>query len=410
MNFDKIYNQTQIKVTLTVEKTLLIGSGEGDISPTGIDIPQLRLTQLDNGIPVEVPYIPGSSLKGGIRSTCETMIRTYLGNNSGIICYEDAPVEEGCCGNDGGTLCLMCDTFGDVNRMSKVCFDDAFLIDTTNLLETIQHRTGIKISRKTGTVAGRALYKLEFIPKGARFKFNILCTNILSSELKLLLLTMRLYNDGRFKLGGQKSRGMGAISFDVDKITIFLPKLYRYSPFIKTNNSYTWSSELPDDMGNCIILTVPKDKWNEVKGIKNKIIELAKCLYPVEESSTEGPGTITVKIRKEENIEEDVIGVFKLNLTGEVSGVSESDNGLEYIIEKESLRTLFDKVYQSAFDFLGDIVSEVKQDEPYRYLGKAGIITIPFGGITNFTIKQGEGEKLHTLLVWLDLTKMILEG
>jgi CRISPR-associated protein Csm3 len=413
MNFDKIYNQVKIGVTLTVQRSLVVGSGQGDISPTGVDIPQIRLTQFTGGQPLEVPYIPGSSLKGAIRSVCETLVRTYLGSDGALICYDDTPDERGCHRASEDVLCMMCDTFGATNRMSKVFFDDAFLTDesATNLLEIVQHRTGIKISRKTGTVAEKALYKIEFVPRGTTFRFNILCTNILASELRLMLLAMRLFNEGRFKLGGQKSRGMGAIEFGLDDVTVYLPKLYRYEPFVRNDDGWRWLETLPTDLGERIVLEVAEDDWEAVLQAEGRVTRLIQRLYPAAADAPEEQSQVTVALRKGATEERHDVGTFGLTLAGLVTGVSESGNGLEFIIQRQELTELFEQVYQSAFDFLGDVAQAVPEEEPYRALGQADKVVVPLpldGGVKYLTVV--EGERLHTVLVWLGLARWLVEG
>lgn len=415
MNFDRIYNQAKIEVTLTVQRSLVVGSGQGDISPTGVDIPQIRLTQLTDGQPLEVPYIPGSSLKGAIRSVCETLVRTYLGGDGALICYEDTPKEQGCRRASEGALCMMCDTFGSTDRMSKVFFDDAFLTDESaaNLLEAVQHRIGIKISRKTGTVETKngALYKVEFVPRGTTFRFNILCTNILASELKLMLLAMRMFNEGRFKLGGQKSRGMGAIKFDLNQVTVYLPKLYRYAPFVHDNDGWRWLETLPADLGNEIVFEVAEKDWEAVLQAMGRVTRLVQRLYPLAANAPEGRSRVTVVLRKGATGEIHEVGTFGLTLAGPVTGVSESGNGLEFIIQRRELTELFEQVYQSAFDFLGDVAQAAPEEEPYRALGQAEKVVVPLpldNDVKYLTVVKGE--RLHTVLVWLGLARWLVEG
>ncbi|HID61410.1 MAG TPA: CRISPR-associated RAMP protein [Anaerolineae bacterium] len=413
MNFDKIYNQAKIEVTLTVQRSLVVGSGQGDISPTGVDIPQIKLTQFTDDQPLEVPYIPGSSLKGAIRSVCETLVRTYLGSDRALVCYDDTPEERGCRRASKDVLCMMCDTFGSTDRMSKVFFDDAFLTDESaaNLLEAVQHRTGITISRKTGAVKTGALYKVEFVPKGTTFRFNILCTNILASELKLMLLAMRLFNEGRFKLGGQKSRGMGAIEFDLNEVTVYLPKLYRYAPFVQADDGWRWLETLPADLGECVVLEVAEDDWEAILQATGRVTRLVQRLYPVAADAPEGRSRVTVALRKGTTEEIHEVGTFGLTLAGPVTGVSESGNGLEFIIQRRELTELFEQVYQSAFDFLGDVAQAVAEEEPYRALGQAGKVMAPLpldGEVKYLTVV--EGERLHTVLVWLGLARWLVEG
>ena len=435
MNLDKIYNQVLIRMRLRVERTLVVGSGRGEISPGGVDIPQIKMTVLEGDKPQEVPYIPGSSLKGSIRSVCETVIRTFIPDykDSKILCYENAPEERTDCGKEGKPMCMICDTFGNTNRASKVAVDDAFLTEQSlsNLDALIQQRTGIRINRQTGTVVAGALYTAEFVPKGTEFEFNLLFTNILPAELKLVLLAMRLFNEGRFKMGGQKSRGMGSVSFHVDKVVTYLPKLYRFEPFAREDGGWRWitADELLDQLFEKIteerleealqaqlIYEVPPEAWDDVirpEGQK-ALKELATRLYPLEE----GKGNFSLVVRKKGEEESVKIADFAFKLKGDLSkaSIEESPNGLEYIISVDKVgKELFESAYRSAFDFLSQIKLESKNTEEFRLPGKA-VIPLAFSVVREGKSRRArivlevaqESKPLHDLLIWLEWAEMLV--
>lgn len=440
MNLDKIFNQVVIDTRLTVNRTLVVGSGQGDITPGGIDIPQIRMTTgRQPDFPGE-PYLPGSSLKGAIRATCETVIRTFVENYkaSGVLHYDDAPEEQSDCGKDDRPLCMMCDTFGNTNRISKVSFDDAFLTpDSWNLLRdaAVQSRAGVSLKRTDGTV-DKGPFFIEFIPQGAEFEFQILCTNILPSELKLLLLAMELFNRGRFKLGGQKSRGMGSVTFEIARVTTYLPKLYRFDPFARENGTYRWltgeeviervlergvNSEIEAEMIEAtVIYEVPIGAWQTISsdaGLAYLRDDLVPRLYPVRASDD---GMFHVKIRPADNAEEIVtLGRYSLRPGGDLGQVTieEQINRMEYAVTIEGQgKRLMSDTYRSAFEFLSRIEKVSRETEELRLPGAPRIPVVVQQREAEGRVQPvkatlevaDESKRVHDLLVWLGLAQTLV--
>ncbi|MEM4468849.1 MAG: CRISPR-associated RAMP protein Csx7 [Candidatus Nezhaarchaeales archaeon] len=187
---------------------------------------------------VDLPYIPGSSLKGVFRSYA-----TLLARHSGLKACTGLPKET--CGDleevegkkklndyinylmENGKsedalktfyerACLMCKIFGSTRYMSKVSFSDAYPVDESGNVIDVKTgiRTGIAIDRRTGAAQPGAFYRVEFVEPGARFKFNIHCRNLPNYALGLLSLVLRRMNKGLVKVGGFKSRGFGAVKVE----------------------------------------------------------------------------------------------------------------------------------------------------------------------------------------------------
>jgi CRISPR-associated protein Csm3 len=117
-----------------------------------------------------LPYIPGSSLKGKIRSLLEMKYSPYS-QETGEPCN---------CGR-----CPICELFGcgDARRSTqptRLIFRDAHLNDKTReeLEEALpgtfaEVKTEIRMDRKAGKAAGGALRQQERVPEGAVFDFSI---------------------------------------------------------------------------------------------------------------------------------------------------------------------------------------------------------------------------------------------
>lgn len=157
-----------IKGTILCETGLRIGgSKEGVVEPGGSENTVIRhpITSL--------PYIPGSSLKGKMRSLLE------LSPDSNAVINEGKPCG---CGQ-----CMVCKTFGSHGMANKevtriLVRDCSLTAESEKLLRAAQEEKGINfaevkseniINRKTGVAADKGLRTQERIPAGTEFNMNI---------------------------------------------------------------------------------------------------------------------------------------------------------------------------------------------------------------------------------------------
>lgn len=195
----KLVKKIIIKKQLEVLTGLHIGDSSDSVEIGGVDKPVVRRS-IDN-----VPYIPGSSLKGKIRSLLEqTVGAAEVGDNDNVN-----------------------DVFGFAkkNKPSKIIVRDAIMSkETTEKLENSDYTdmpyTEIKyensISRITGTASNPR--QIERIPAGSKFDVEFIINvwdedgktdenkskEMLQNGLKIL------END---YLGGNGTRGYGKIKF-----------------------------------------------------------------------------------------------------------------------------------------------------------------------------------------------------
>ena len=79
---------------------------------------------------------------------------------------------------------------------------------------------GIRIGAETGTAANGAFYKIEFVPDGARFRFNGVWLGKLEEfEEHCGRLFAELACEGGFEIGGETGYGYGRAKLDPDSIT-----------------------------------------------------------------------------------------------------------------------------------------------------------------------------------------------
>ncbi len=179
-----------LKGNIRVLTGLHIGGNKETIEIGGIDNPIIKTV---NG----VPYIPGSSLKGKIRSLLE--------NKKGKICD---------CGE-----CDVCKLFGpheskNIQEPSRLIFRDAFPTQEEVITE---EKTENTIDRKTGLAKNPR--RTERVPEGTLFNFEIIFNQYFEDDKGLfqkLLTGMKLLEDDY--LGGSGTRGYGKIRFENLKV------------------------------------------------------------------------------------------------------------------------------------------------------------------------------------------------
>jgi len=208
----KIKNIKEIRGIIEIKTGLHIGGSSDEIKIGGIDNPVIK-NPLNNE-----PYIPGSSLKGKIRTLLEWQFGTMttdgkptdIESNSSLAAKQIVKLF-----GNGKTL-----DFNIAKNIgpSRVSFGDCSLTKESKgeLLEKnalTEEKVEVRINRLTGTVDRGGPRHMERVPAGAEFEFSITLMefeednnleNLLALGMKLLELT---------NLGGNGSRGYGKIKF-----------------------------------------------------------------------------------------------------------------------------------------------------------------------------------------------------
>lgn len=212
----KLLRYKRIKGIIRCETGLRIGAQSNVIEIGGMDNPVTRNPVND------LPYIPGSSLKGKIRSLLEWGIPGKL-NNDGSVHSCSKP------------NCEICRIFGPGKSSdepaigpSRAIFRDANLTEKSiKDLEELRKKKGlIYVEEKTENVINRVKGKaehprtLERVPAGTEFEFEISYRvfevngdNGTTDEQNFNWLLHGLWLLYQDALGGSGSRGYGKISF-----------------------------------------------------------------------------------------------------------------------------------------------------------------------------------------------------
>ncbi len=224
--FKVLYNQARIGFSIEPVTPILIKAGGETFDPTKPDMEFVK-TSTKFG---DVPYLPGSSLKGVIRSHAERILRTLNLKWSkcditqkGMSCTE---LRSG--GSNNKKLpyskhCFACRTFGSTELASRTRFTDAYPwslnADREAMEEAagqilLESRTSAKIDRSKGVAAGGALFSLQVVSAG-QFYSEVSLRNYQLWQIALLAIVLRDINAGHQRLGASKSRGLGKVKIVV---------------------------------------------------------------------------------------------------------------------------------------------------------------------------------------------------
>ncbi len=258
--------------------SLRVGKGSGELGES--DSPVIKL-------PDGKPYIPGSSLKGVLRSAAEIVARS-----EGLEICEPSPsitsfnvcsltaelltriyyalisgktlngkwfnsvmkgIERKYHGKVGEDLfkdirktyenegiegvvskyapCTVCQLFGNTSLASHVEVMDSIPETNTYVLS----RTRVSIDRFRGAARGPALFTYEYVPRGIKWKFRLVIKNVdllgndVKSKILRSVLSLLASDEGFITVGGMKSVGLGHVKLlsDEVKVTKYVIKDFR---------------------------------------------------------------------------------------------------------------------------------------------------------------------------------------
>ncbi len=235
--WERFESRLEITGQLVAETALRVGMGGEAADPTAVELPIIR-------DPEGTPFIPGSSLRGALRSHIERIVRALepQGRRGKGACH---PVEESAwCIRRGRCLpgkydptqeynaigiddlrdaakddrelarwvwtesCRVCRVFGSPWLASRVRIPDLY----PNGSVLVERRDGIAIHREKETVANK--YDFEALPAGTRFHLTILAENLSPAERGLLWLGVQELARGWIPLGGFRGRGLGRVKLE----------------------------------------------------------------------------------------------------------------------------------------------------------------------------------------------------
>lgn len=235
--FRRWLNRATVRVALSPRGPILIKSGLETADPTR---PGMEFVRTRHAVHGDSIYLPGTSLKGAMRSQAERVLRG-LGVD---VCdpfdrrsrCRRGPEPERRQGQRGGrrppptsdaifrVQCPACQTFGSLRVAGRCNVEDAYPWDgenasgtgATNATET---RWQVGIDRLTGQAQGSALFDLEVAVAGT-FHTTLHLENFALWQLGLLGALLDDMNHGDLPIGFGKSRGLGQVAVEVRNVEV----------------------------------------------------------------------------------------------------------------------------------------------------------------------------------------------
>ncbi len=210
--FEKLESRALIQYYIKTISDLHIG-GHGNTAPGEVDSPVLKNYS-------DYPIIPGSSLKGVLRTEMERLLK---GLKIDICTVPDVCKSRK---RKVDVECPVCMLFGGAELAGSVRIKDA----TANRKKTVI-RDGVAIERKTRKAKGGAKYDIEAVPQGTDFYGEVAIENLdisgnKNAKLGAFLSLIEFFNSCSGGIGHATSRGFGQVNIGIDNFKIITAEDY----------------------------------------------------------------------------------------------------------------------------------------------------------------------------------------
>jgi len=198
-----LIKKVKISTTLTLETGLHIGGSKDNVEIGGIDNPVIKIATRKNQ-----PYIPGSSLKGKIRSLLEQISGAELSGDEEVNSLFGFTKGNS---NSQGSKIIVRDSYLSENSIEllKNASDNLDMPYTENKFENT-------IDRVKGVTKQGGIRQTERIPAGVSFDVEFII-NVWDNEedgvKSIEMLKKGIYALENDYLGGSGSRGYGQVRF-----------------------------------------------------------------------------------------------------------------------------------------------------------------------------------------------------
>ena len=232
--FDEFLNKYIITGNIRTTTGVYIGGNTNVFEPHDVD--NILLKDV-NGL----PFIPGSSLKGVLRSYLEKILKGIGKDVCSVpnLCSDKFKNKEArnnilaeikkenkdnaernelklVSENIYNELCEVCHLFGSGVSAAKLLIRDLKVIESS--FKGYEVRSGNAIDRdKNKTIKG-ALYTMEIIPSDTLFDMKMILENPDETDLRNTAFLLRSMEEGDIAIGGNVSRGLGGFVLENCKI------------------------------------------------------------------------------------------------------------------------------------------------------------------------------------------------
>lgn len=233
--FKRLINHAELRVALELDGPMLVKSGKPTV--TGLDMAFIQ--SFKNGI--WQPVLPGSSLKGVLRSHAERFCRS-LKEHSVCVPYQ-RPGTKGACADDDScgfrldeikkarerqenrvgsaevyrVSCPICRLFGSTHYAGRLSTRDAWLKEPAKA--KLEPRDGVAIDRFTGGAAPKLKFDMEVLAEGV-FEVLLEVENFEAQQLGLLATALMDLCDGHIRIGAGTSRGLGKVKATIESFVL----------------------------------------------------------------------------------------------------------------------------------------------------------------------------------------------
>lgn len=271
--FDCFKNRLEISGILTTVTALRISAGRST-EPIGSDLPVIKDA-------LGKPLIPGASFKGALRSRLESFLRGILGGERTLVAnpavedewaitaQEMKQLKEQYTTDTALTEAILSQTdlisilFGSPWLASKFQVRDLMVI-SDYWFGQYQERDGVALDRDTETAADGKLYDFQVVPAGTPFGFKAVVENAEDWELGLLMIGLHQFETEQIPLGGGRSRGLGVVKLEVDKMHWFDARDENKSDEIDADKLLDYLKKMVDNDGSA---------YEDGKGYKDQWVQ-----------------------------------------------------------------------------------------------------------------------------------------
>jgi len=116
-------------------------------------------------------------------------------------------------------LCDTCKLFGSPHLAAKARFQD-LPVRSDEWLEVTEIRDGVGIDRDSERAVEQIKFDFEVVPSGTAFDFGLVVENPTPRDLGLLAVGLSELTNGMVRLGGIRSRGLGACRLELDDVQV----------------------------------------------------------------------------------------------------------------------------------------------------------------------------------------------